>query len=264
MNDSSGWVKLHRSILTWEWFTDVNTAHFFEYCIVKANHDDDTWRGIRIKRGSFLSSYETMHVESGLTVQKIRTAIEKLKSTGEITSEATNNYTIITVCNYDNYQIEAKQEQQTIQQAEQQAEQQTIQHAEQHATQQQTRNKEEKNKEDKKEDANASSKKEKFDFLSALISIGIDEQVAKDWMKIRAAKKASDSSTAFKQLHNALQKIQSIYKITYTDAIIICVTNGWYGCKESYFTNIRLSDFVIKTEQPTLFGTPSNSPTKWE
>lgn len=261
MNDSSGWVKLHRSILTWEWFTDVNTAHFFEYCIVKANHDDDTWRGIRIKRGSFLSSYETMRVESGLTVQKIRTAIEKLKSTGEITSEATNNYTIITVCNYDNYQIETKQEQQAIQQAGQQA----IQHAEQHTTQQQTRNKEEKNKEDKKEDTNVSSKKEKFNFLAALLSLGIEEQVAKDWMKIRAAKKASDSGTAFKQLETALSKIMQSYNISYNDAIKICVINGWYGCKESYFTNIRFSDYGISTVgQVSLFDENPTKQTQWE
>lgn len=261
MNDLSGWVKLHRSILTWEWFTDVNTAHFFEYCIVKANHDDDSWRGISIKRGSFLSSYETMRVESGLSVQKIRTSIEKLKSTGEITSESTNNYTIITVCNYNNYQIEFGQEQQAVQQAVQQAAQQAVQHA----SQQQTRNKEEKNKEELKRDTIVSPKKEKFDFLAGLISLNVEEQVAKDWMKVRAAKKASDSSTAFKQLETALKKITQTYGISNNDAIRVCVTNGWYGCKESYFSNIRLSDYNISpVGQASLFDANTNQKTQWQ
>lgn len=35
----------------------------------------------------------------------MRTAIDKLKSTGEITTEATNRFTIITVVNWEEYQL---------------------------------------------------------------------------------------------------------------------------------------------------------------
>ena len=105
------------------------------------------------------------------------------------------------------------------------------------------------------------SKKKSFDFLAALICIGIEEQIAKDWMKIRASKKASDSETAFKQLKTALESINNTYRISATDAISICVTNGWYGCKPSYFENIKLADYGIGT-QPTLFQ--SRNETKWE
>lgn len=137
MND--GWIKSYRKTLDWEWFRDVNTAHFFQYCQLKANNKNGKWRGIEVKRGSFLSSLETMSVESGLSVQSVRTAKAKLESTGEITSISTNQYTIITICNYDIYQQNTKVVQQTEQQAEQHAEQQADQQAEQHATQQQTR-----------------------------------------------------------------------------------------------------------------------------
>lgn len=106
-------------------------------------------------------------------------------------------------------------------------------------------------KEETKKDKSFLSKKS-FDFLSALLSIGIEEQIAKDWMKIRTSKKASDSETAFKQLKTALESINNTYGISATDAIGICVTNGWYGCKPSYFENIRLDDYGFGT-QTSLF-----------
>ena len=100
----------------------------------------------------------------------------------------------------------------------------------------------------KKEERDKSLSKKSFDFLSALLSIGVEEQIAKDWMKIRTSKKASDSETAFKQLKTALESINNTYRISATDAISICVTNGWYGCKPSYFENIRLDDYGFGTQ----------------
>lgn len=115
------------------------------------------------------------------------------------------------------------------------------------------------NIEENKKDKSFLSKKG-FDFLAALLSIGIEEQIAKDWMKIRTSKKASDSETAFKQLHTALETIKRTHNVSFNEAISICVTNGWYGCKPSYFDNIRLDDYGFGT-QTSLFH---NTDTKWE
>jgi len=101
-----------------------------------------------------------------------------------------------------------------------------------------------KKKKETKKDKSFLSKKD-FDFFASLLGIGIEEQIAKDWMKIRASKKASDSETAFKQLQTAIRSIQSQNGITANDIIKICVTNGWYGCKASYFLNIRLDDYDL-------------------
>ena len=49
MND--GWVKLHRQLLDWEWYTDINTKVVFLHCLIKANWEDKRWRGVVIKRG---------------------------------------------------------------------------------------------------------------------------------------------------------------------------------------------------------------------
>ena len=104
MNDKTRWVKDYVSTLEWEWFTDVPTAHFWEYCRLKANTENKNWQEKSIKRGSFISSVSHMSVETGLTEKQVRLAINKLERTGEITTERTNKYTLINVVKYADYQ----------------------------------------------------------------------------------------------------------------------------------------------------------------
>ena len=109
MSDLEGFVIEYRKIMQWEWYTDVNTAHLFRHCILRANYTDTVWRGIEVKRGSFITSLQTLSTETGLTVMQVRTAIGKLEKTGEITSQSTSKYRIITVKNYHLYQQHNKQ-----------------------------------------------------------------------------------------------------------------------------------------------------------
>lgn len=120
-NTTTGWIKLYRSILQWEWWDDPKATRLFIYCLIKANPKDRKWRGRTIERGTFITSYSSIKNDTRLTVQEIRTAINHLKSTGEITTETTNELTKITITNYDKYQDTPQAEQQTNQQAEQQA-----------------------------------------------------------------------------------------------------------------------------------------------
>lgn len=109
MSDLEGFVIEYRKIMQWEWYTDVNTAHLFRHCILRANYTDTAWRGIEVKRGSFITSLQTLSTETGLTVKQVRTALEKLEKTGEVANCSTSKYRIITVKNYDLYQLEGKQ-----------------------------------------------------------------------------------------------------------------------------------------------------------
>lgn len=106
-NNSStkGWIKLHRSILEWEWWDDLNTRVLFLYCLLKANPNEKKWRGKTVERGTFLSGRSGLAKGSGLSERSVRTALSHLIETGEIAIEPTNEYTIIRVCNYDKYQV---------------------------------------------------------------------------------------------------------------------------------------------------------------
>lgn len=104
-----GYIKEYRKIVDWEWYTDVNTCHLFRHCLYKANIEDKKWRGQFVARGSFITSLEHLSHETGLTIRQIRTALDKLKMTNELTIKTTCKNTVITVNNYDIYQDNDKQ-----------------------------------------------------------------------------------------------------------------------------------------------------------
>ncbi len=100
----TGWVKLHRSFLNWEWYDDINTKILFIHILLKANFIDKNWRGVFIERGSFITSLTHLSNETGLTKKQIRTSLSKLIKTGEIGTEKGTAWTKITVCKYEDYQ----------------------------------------------------------------------------------------------------------------------------------------------------------------
>ena len=104
MDKELGYVLLHRKFVNWEWYDDLNTKSLFLHCILKANYTDKEWHGKLIERGSFVTSVNKLAIETGLSVQNVRTSLNKLESTNEITKVTTTTNTIITVNNYNEYQ----------------------------------------------------------------------------------------------------------------------------------------------------------------
>jgi DNA-binding transcriptional regulator YhcF (GntR family) len=100
----TGFIKLHRKMLHWEWYTDIPVRVLFEHCLLKANYKEKKWRGHTIEAGSFITSYANLARETGLSVRQIRTAISKLKSTGEVTHKGQGSFSVITVNSWDDYQ----------------------------------------------------------------------------------------------------------------------------------------------------------------
>ena len=100
----AGWIKLHRSMLEWEWYGDINGMRLFTHCLLRANHKDKKWRGMDINRGQFYTSLDTLREETGLTSMQLRTCFSKLKATGEVTSSGMARGRMVTVVKYDEYQ----------------------------------------------------------------------------------------------------------------------------------------------------------------
>ena len=101
----SGWIKIHRQIIEWEWFTDTNTFRVFLQLLLKANHKEKKYRGMVLKVGTIITSRDILALETRLSVQQVRTALDKLKSTNEITIKTSSQGTIIEVVNYSKYQL---------------------------------------------------------------------------------------------------------------------------------------------------------------
>lgn len=105
----SGWIKLHRQITDWEWYTDHNTFRVFLHLLLTANHKDKKFKGMDLKAGTIVTSRDLLAYATGLSVRQIRTALDKLKTTNELTIKTSPQGTIIQIVNYVKYQIEASE-----------------------------------------------------------------------------------------------------------------------------------------------------------
>ena len=101
----SGYIRLYRSILGWEWYDDVNTKIVFLHLLLTANYEAKQWRGMTIERGQRIASYATLAKELGLSIKSVRTAIGHLIRTGEVAHEKTLQTGLFTVNHYDRFQV---------------------------------------------------------------------------------------------------------------------------------------------------------------
>lgn len=105
----NGFICLYRQITQWEWYKNPNTFRLFIHLLLMANYTDGRFECEIIKRGEFVTSLPSLADQTSLTIQQARTALDHLKSTGEITDRKTNRYRVITIVNYDRYQLDNRQ-----------------------------------------------------------------------------------------------------------------------------------------------------------
>lgn len=101
----NGWIKLQRKITEWEWYTDRNTLAVFLHLLIMANIEDKKYRGYDVKRGECVIGRKLLAEDLNMSEQNVRTAINHLLLTNEITIKTTNQFTIVTICNYNSYQV---------------------------------------------------------------------------------------------------------------------------------------------------------------
>lgn len=101
----SGYIKLYRSLLSWEWYDDINTKTVFLHLLLTVNIAKRQWHGITVPCGSRVSSYAVLAKETRLTERQVRTAISHLETTGELTRYKYPNFTVFAINNYDKYQL---------------------------------------------------------------------------------------------------------------------------------------------------------------
>lgn len=100
----NGRIDLHRSLTKWRWYKNGNTMRLFIHLLLTVNWKDDDFEQITVRRGQRVASRRSLAEETGMTEREIRTALNHLISTGEVTSKSYTKYTVITIENYDRYQ----------------------------------------------------------------------------------------------------------------------------------------------------------------
>lgn len=112
MTNDKAFIKLYRKMLDWGWYTDDKTKILWLHCLLKANWKPGVWRGIHYNAGEFITSIPTLCRELRFSERQVRTALNHLKSTGEIADRMTDETSgkkmtkgrIITLLQWDLYQ----------------------------------------------------------------------------------------------------------------------------------------------------------------
>lgn len=107
----NGWIKLHRKMTEWEWYTDTPVKVLFLHLLLTVRDHSSRWRGLELNAGSRPCGLQQLAEETALSLQQVRTAIKKLEATNELERKSTNQGTVITIKNYNIYQEKEGQQQ---------------------------------------------------------------------------------------------------------------------------------------------------------
>lgn len=229
---SKGWIKIHRRITEWEWYDEPNTFRIFFHLLLKANHKPNNYRGVLIEAGQVMTGLDKLASETRLTPQKVRTSLNRLKSTNEITVKSNTQGTIIQIVNYNKYQITAD---------DQQTDNKRI------TNQQQTDNKPITTNNNVNNEENGENKEETiFNFKKSLLDYGFKKKLVVEWLRVRKKKKLTDSETAYKAFITVIEKASTTDKDTILEK---CVEKSWGGLEYDWLINVGL----VKAENEKPF-----------
>ena len=105
----SGWFAMSRAMFEHPIFKGkpervAGWAWILAKAAWKDTRQDAAGKSVIVKRGQLLTSYRQMSDATGISIQQIRTLINRLRSEHAIHTDTNNGRLMITVCNYDKYQ----------------------------------------------------------------------------------------------------------------------------------------------------------------
>ena len=126
------------------------------------------------------------------------------------------------------------------------------------------REREEKEKENKEQDQKQKQRAPRFDAQAHLVSMGVDDSIAADWIQSRRVLKATPTLTAI----DGIAKEAARAGTSLADALAICCQRGWRGFKAEWLKNgdqehgTRKTQHQINHEATTraIFGSMLNRP----
>ena len=117
MRGMHGWLKLHRKLLEKPIWTESTPEQktILITLLMMANHTKKEWewkgKTFKAEPGQFVTSIPSI-VEKcgkGVTVQNVRTALNRFKKLGFLTDQSTNRNRLITIVNWEKYQSTEEQ-----------------------------------------------------------------------------------------------------------------------------------------------------------
>lgn len=107
---NSGWVKLWRKSVNSLVFQDAKLWKIWTWCLMKATHKEHDqlvgYQKIHIMPGEFIFGRKSASFELNISEQTIRTSLDSLRKLKNLTIKSTNKYSVISIINWDTYQID--------------------------------------------------------------------------------------------------------------------------------------------------------------
>jgi len=99
-----GFVKIHRSIVDWEWYGDPSTRSVFLHLLFTANWKPSRLKNIDVAPGQCVTSIPSLAKDLGLSEKNVRTALSHLKATGEVADQSAGWCRLVTIVKWEFYQ----------------------------------------------------------------------------------------------------------------------------------------------------------------
>lgn len=105
-------IKLTRSLVYSDSFMSEKMLKVWIWCLIRANHKQKPvpikigtgQKTVQVKRGDFIFGRWTASEELNMAGSTVTGIMKKLQEMGNIKIIPNNNYSVVTVCNYDLYQ----------------------------------------------------------------------------------------------------------------------------------------------------------------
>lgn len=110
MNELNGYICLHRKLRQWGWYKDLVVKAVFIELLLTANWKPSYYQGHLIERGQTVTGIKALSSTLGITEKQARRALNKLEKTGEICRQRASKFSIVTLCNFNDYQPSTNEE----------------------------------------------------------------------------------------------------------------------------------------------------------
>jgi len=108
MDDSKGWIQLHRRLMSKGWYKDSEYVHLWIHLLLSANHKPNEWlykdKMMKIERGQLITSRKSIGVSTGIERNKVERILKCFESEQQIKQQNLFTSRLITILNYDDYQ----------------------------------------------------------------------------------------------------------------------------------------------------------------
>ena len=104
-----GYIKLWRKSLDSSTWSNPNVWRLWCWCLMKATHKPLKcligFKEIVLEPGQLIFGRKKCSIETGISEQTVRTCLQVLKSTSNLTINSTNKFSVISIINWDSYQV---------------------------------------------------------------------------------------------------------------------------------------------------------------